>query len=259
VVGSLFSGDYNTSNYNTMHLCILLSAYPHYAARTLGRKELRGAWKNGYYRFKVQGDDIIASFAPEVKDHLNAEGLRQFLIGCGQVVKPGAYRVSSRLDVDFDERGELVDPDKSIVFLKRYIIKRGKNYLPFRPTRDYIFKMHASASAMLNADMYAAKILGLTLDTMGVNEFAHAMLRSYYAFVVKKAPDVRISRVKRALLEDKFVLQRFLKLGPVADVEELYGLCIDKNYLLSRVRGDHMTPEEILAETPPPEIPSNKY
>jgi len=215
VIGLLFSGDYNTSVLNSIHLCMLFIAY--IIKMSVTYRQLWGAWRDGRARAMVQGDDVIVSFGKDVRDLINTKGFIAFLESHGQLIKPESVAIADRLDSDFDLHGRLRTPrDKAIVFLKRYLFREpNKNLVyPVRPTCDYVYRLVTTTSSLDTPALYFSKLVGLLLDTMGTNPFAYSMLLTLCSIVYERYNGPAFQReFEEKMGEEEFTRSRLYKMG----------------------------------------------
>jgi hypothetical protein len=244
VIGLLFSGDYNTSVLNSLHLCVLFIAYV--IEKSTLHAELWGAWRDGRARAMVQGDDVLLSFGSDVRGMINTSGFITFLEKHGQIVKPESVAVSERLDCDFDRHGHLRTPrDKAIVFLKRYLFRESRRKLiyPVRPTCDYVYRLVTTTSSLDTPALYFSKLIGLLLDTMGTNPFAYSLLLTLCSIVHERYYDGAFHNEYVEQMADlEFVRSRLYKMGlEDASPERILELVKNKETLFNRIVGREVT------------------
>jgi len=279
VIGILFSGDYNTSFLNTLHLIVVLCCYlRHEALRCKDAGDYVGAslwiwaFTTGDFRAVVQGDDIIGSFSKALQAHGGSpDGLRSYIQEKFKMkIKPEAYRVNVRLDVDVNEFGFVVTKDP-IVFLKRnfFKCKVGDKIIirPYRCTLDYIDRMFVSTSGMVTSYDCIAKYIGLCLDTLGVNIIAYYLCLHSIAFLIADKTlfpnGCQSRRLNERLSAEKFMQERLYKMNlKYMEPEDYLSLSQDHARLLRMVDGDMMSEDEqLLTHLSPRErnLPPSKY
>jgi len=257
VVGILFSGDYNTSFLNTLHLVLVCCCYCVRVFRTTGEVKYLTAIRDGAFTPGIQGDDIIGSMASEKKyPKMSPDGFRTYLLDWNMRVKPEAYRTSLSLFSQFNSAGQLVSPEvSSIIFLHRYFVWQDGNIRPQRPLEDFVLRLYHSTGDVLTPYDTIAKITGLALDTMGVNERAWILCYSIVekmlhnemnAFPSNSEGDVAScfpesvvgKRLMEKLSSEKFVQERLYKSGLMElHPMEFFSLSRDRKAMLDYLDG----------------------
>jgi hypothetical protein len=181
VLNALFSGDYNTSFFNTLHMILM---WIHYIMVMYPGQEIE-VLLDKCLKFLAQGDDYLFR-SPKKYLKINAETWKKFIKEHhNQTVKAGSEIQTSFIYSAYDKDFE-IDKEKSSLhkFLQRYFIKTTLGTLPFRPFSVYVRK--ATAWKNLTVCEYMQKLIGLAFDTMGTNIRAYEFLRLLFEWVKKK-------------------------------------------------------------------------
>jgi len=257
VVGILFSGDYNTSDLNTRHLIFIGACYCVHVYKKTGELKYLSALRDGAFVNVVQGDDIIGSMASEsYYPHISPSDFKNYLKETWRmIVKPEAFRESTSLFCEVDISGFVTTPiENQIVFLKRVLIWQDGKIRPFRPLLDVIYRIYRSTSNVTSVYDILAKLVGLGLDTLGVNRIAwvfcfnavtaliNAELDHPDSLDYKLPNDERVFRYQHlfdAMKGEKYLNERAYKMGIVgASPEQLYSLSRDRLVLLDLLDGN---------------------
>jgi len=261
VIGLLFSGDYNTSILNTLHVIWAMHCYV--VERGVYGAKYRQSIRSGAFRFRVQGDDVIGSFSEDISDHMNPEDLAAYMTTWEMSFKPEAFRVSDRLESEVDwSRGTLTTPIcQSIVFLKRYFVLADGHVRPFRPVKDTTQRLLYSTTPMSSETIYASRVLGLALDTMGVNPIAYRVAITVYRSLLELTTNPELDKnVRSNLATENFMRERIYKAGLGREnKDDVYAMIISRSALLRRLDGDSPTFEEEMLWVWEREMPINKY
>jgi len=244
VVGLLFSGDYNTSFLNTMHVLWAIHSYGAWCHDVHGMDPVT-TLRNGVPVLSVwvQGDDVTMS---SCDDRFDIHSLNGYLKKWDLELKEDSVVKTKQFFADVDLVSGMIrtPPDQCIVFLKRVIYTDGHVVRPFRDIRDIGYRLYHTTTGVPDHAQYCAKLAGLMLDTMGTNEPGWRFCRAMIGNIIKQ---------KRATLEgmvsamegDYFVKTRMYKQGlQDASAEAIWDLTNDKSMLLERVDGYYVTPEE---------------
>jgi hypothetical protein len=172
VVGTLFSGDYNTSHFNTWSMQLMIRAYKVWLYEK-GWCDAEIFEKDcSYCRFGAQGDNGLMGSREDYWDKINIHTFADFLReNYHHVLKD--VKEYDHFYTEFDEFGNIVK--EGPFFLQRYFTPAG----PCRPTSVYEKKILGSTQ-FLSPQLIASKTIGLAYDTYGTNPYAYNMLKSIY-------------------------------------------------------------------------------
>jgi hypothetical protein len=239
VIGILFSGDYNTSFLNTFHLVVVNCCFCIHMYNAVKDKRCLVAMRDGAWIPVIQGDDQIGSYSDEIASlGMTSDAFVGYLQSVWNMkVKPEAYRKSRSLLAKEKfapgvsgkpiPTGMLETPvEEQIVFLKRILVMQNGVVRPFRPIHDIIYRLHRSASDILTPYDVLAKLIGLSLDTMGVNVQAYRLCNKSIELILKnefngenggyvdeKGREFRYQALFDALKSEKFAQERMYKMG----------------------------------------------
>jgi len=181
IIGMLFSGDFNTSDFNTKDMGDMWYHYV-FSQYKDDQATLAIALKDPDLKFGCQGDDFIMKVPDEYWDKINLEGFSTFILEHHKnTVKEDSKRVSRQLWTEFDEDGEICGGSE-IKFLQRYF-KEGVG--PFRPTAVYYRKITLFKPDM-TPEKFCHKLIGLAYDTFGTNDTAYRFLATLYFRTVQE-------------------------------------------------------------------------
>lgn len=245
VIGVLFSGDYNTTFLNTIHVLWLAQCYcvfVHKNSKDPNRKRYLTAIRDGSLVVGDAGDDVVGSISDSLPE-MSPQGFVDFIKKFNQIIKPESFRVTRTLFSRVTPQGRV---SEGIVFLKRYFVRyeyKGEKYVaPFRPTEDYIFRLYRHTTPISDLPTYISRIVGLTLDTHGTNDVAYKMCYNLVAYLIR-ASETTIYEVQDAMETEEFVQQRKYKMGTLLSSTELFSLAMDKDRLIRNALGITTTPE----------------
>jgi len=257
VMGSLCSGDYNTSYLNTLHLVVVCCSYCVFCFEETNDIRYLTAMKTGLFRVVIQGDDIIGSISDSLP-LMTPEHFRAFIKShFAMNVKESAFRQARSLLIQVNKYGFLVTPEKErIVFLQRYfreflVVRNGVSRRVLRPhrnTSDTIYKMRWNAQGMKDAYDCLCKWIGLALDTMGVNDVAWRLVVGSIDSLLKADVFGELGYEQESLIarlkDSKFVSERLYKMGLAeVDSSKYMLLAFDRQRLLDFTDGVNADPE----------------
>jgi len=181
VLGTLFSGDYNTSFFNTFHM---ICAWVHYVMRNA--KDPKTALNHPGLKFCAAGDDFFNRI-PDDLPELSNEGFIDFLKTYhAQTVKPDSIITTKTLWSYPTETFE-IDVEKSTQqkFLQCYFRPTPEGLVPWRPTAVYYRKITLWKPEMTPVK-FASKLIGLAYDTRGSNPVAYKFLHDLYVWFTEE-------------------------------------------------------------------------
>jgi len=169
VVGTLFSGDYNTSHFNTVSMQLMFRAWKiHLFQKGYITIDMLDPMTSAF-RLAVQGDNGVLAVRDDLIEYVNVEAFRVFIEEhYHHVLKD--ITTSKNFFSTVDQCGELLTSGP--FFLQRYFLPEG----PFRPTSVYLKKILGHTSNM-TPTLVASKCIGLAYDTHGTNPYAYGLLK----------------------------------------------------------------------------------
>jgi hypothetical protein len=241
VIGLLFSGDYNTSILNTLHIVWAMHSYAASRQTEICRTSIR----DGNFRMKVQGDDVIGYFSGKVAHEMSPQGLVEYLATWDLESKASAFRCSDTLLTPMTRMGMLGrDPRNCVVFLKRYLTLQDGVIRPFRPTTDFVYKLYLSTSDLPTPALYASKLIGLALDTHGVNSVAYRIIRKVFDTLVARQDEGFLLEVERMMMREEFLASRLYKSGMGAcPPAQVLSLSLSRRAMLDKLDGKIEDPQ----------------
>jgi hypothetical protein len=222
VIGTVFSGEFNTGHIDTMVMDILWESFIISVKDKVGKIEtpeakealilLNEVWEEDTitpyvigrkgqpknYAVKLYGDDGLAGAHMKLRKWVNLKDFMEFSIKeMGITLKDTASGES----VEFFTR---ILPDGSCEtnhpnLLKRYFIKittgvwqggKEKCVVGFRPIVDYNVRLGRSTTDLTDPAIEFARIIGLMWDTMGTNKVAWSMMEDAIEWLKTKFPNI---------------------------------------------------------------------
>jgi len=183
VIGCLFSGDYNTSDYNTKHIIRMWFSYILHA---VPREHWKTALTHVCLRLSVQGDDIFGRIPKSLRQWLSGKGFAQYMLERHQhKIKPGSFLSSDSPLTQFDPRTGRILGGSMIKLLQRYFRLNEVTGWPepFRPTFVIISKLFGATKAV-TPGLFLSKCIGLAYDTMGTNPHCYDLIQKAFDAVV---------------------------------------------------------------------------
>jgi len=199
VIGCLFSGDFNTSDFNTFHMSVLWFSY---LLHNLPREMWSVALKDPDLNFGAQGDDCVGKIPREYQGWISGEGFFKY-IGerHRQYLKPGSFVSSDSFLTKVNRgTGQIIGGSK-IKFLQRYfILNEGSGWPePFRPTFVVISKLFG-VTKVSTPGLFCSKCIGLAYDTMGTNPHCYELLSIAFQ-AVARTYDLTFNEIKQSIAE----------------------------------------------------------
>jgi len=221
IIGCLFSGDFNTSDYNTKHMGRLWYSY---LLHSIPCDKWKEAFSDPCLKFGAQGDDCMGRIPLEWKKYISGLGFGEYLkTRHSHLVKEGSF-VSSRspLSTIDIKTGTLVNV--SIKLLQRYfVLNEVTGYPePFRPTFVVISKLLGESKA-ITPGIFLSKCIGLAYDTMGTNPHCYYILEKIFADICG-IYDLTMEEVRQSLCDSSDSLYRSsnYKWGVVVDYKSFH-------------------------------------
>jgi len=206
VVGCLFSGDYNTSDYNTKHIIRMWFSY---ILHVVPREHWKLALTNKSLKLAVQGDDIFGRIPGVLKVWLSGQGFATYMLEKHQhKIKPGSFISSPTPLTEFDPRTGRITGGSLLKLLQRYFRLNEITGWPepFRPTFVIISKLFGATKAV-TPGLFLSKTIGLAYDTMGTNPHCYDLLEKAF-FAVSSHYQVTTDEIKESLINSSDSLFR---------------------------------------------------
>jgi len=184
VIGTLFSGDYSTSDYNTKHVGIMFISY---ILHTVPRSDWKFVFLDKLLRLVVQGDDIFGRIPLRLAHWLSGKGFAEYITTRhSHYIKEGTFISGASPLTEFDVNTGQIVGKPGIKLLQRYFMLNPFTGYPepFRPTFVIISKLFGATKAV-TPGLFLSKCIGLAYDTMGTNPHCYYLIEKAFLEVVK--------------------------------------------------------------------------